>query len=261
MRRSWLLVLALSSVALAGDPWWRDLFRAEDTESPPRPDPRDPLVVDGAVDGGADGYRGLLWMSVVARCEGSFDLGEVFRSEEEMKGAQDDVVKALLMAIPSHAELREDAFSPMMRWKPMDLDDLRTLIARYQESQGISPRPVVVGQTIVVPAAYDSEGTIGRWMNRNLVAALPDVLVKWGRDLAVVERFSWNFSRDSHSGDPTLRMHDVEESVKQVNIRVLQNLQLEVGVRRELLDNRPEDDLFEGGSGGNEPFASLMWKF
>lgn len=258
MRRSWLLVLALTSVAFAGDPWWRDLFRAEDVESPPRPDPRDPLVVDPSVDGGADAYRGLLWMGVVSS---DTHLDQVFESEEEMKGAEDDVVKALLMAIPSHVEEDLDAINPMRHWKPMDLDDLRTLIARYQEGQGVSPHAVAVGQTIVVPAAYDSEGTIGRWMNRNLVAALPDLLVEWGRDLAVVDRFSWSFSRDSHSGDPTLRIHEVEESVKQVNFRVLRNLQLEVGVRRELLDSKPEDDLFEGGSGGNEPFASLMWKF
>ncbi len=272
MRPAYLIVLFLCSLGLAEEAWWQDLFRAEDAPSPPRAEVTDPLVVDASLDRASEAYRGLVWMSVVSQTVAS--LGEVFRKEQELQEARNDVVAALLMSTPARSA-SEAGLPPLppvagpfrsrymldLREGPVDLEDLRTIVARYQESQGRRPEGVVIGQTMVMPAVFDAGEPVSRWVGRNVLPVLPDVVVEWGRDMDLTERVSWGFSRSSMSGEPTLLDRHVEESVKQVNFRVGGGLHFEVGLRRELLNNQPEDDLFEGGSGASEPFASLMWKF
>ena len=152
--------------------------------------------------------------------------------------------------------MRFDKFST-----PLDLDEIRSIVTRYQESQGRRPEGIVIGQTMVMPAVFDSGEPVGRWVGRNVLPVLPDIVVEWGRDVDLTKRVSWGWSRNTMSGEPSLLDRHVEESVKQVDFRVGAGLHFEVGFRRELLNSQPEDDLFEGGSGGSEPFASLMWKF
>ena len=269
MRTAYLIVLFLCSLGLAEDGWWQELFRAEDAASPPRAEITDPPVVDGSLDQG-EVERGLFWMSLITGAPA--DPSEILAKEKDLHAERKDIVAALLMTTPlqdgdsetgpmgpqgpSHNIFRVDRFADCL-----DLDDIRTLVTKYQESQGRRPAGVVVGHTMVMPAVFDSGEPVRRWVDRNILSALPDTVVEWGKDVDLTKRVTWGFSRQSLSGEPSLLDRHVEESVKQVNFRVGGGLHFEVGFRRELLNNQPEDDLFEGGSGAGEPFASLMWKF
>ncbi|GEM_PF-3699375 len=262
MRTAYLIVLFLCSLGLAEDGWWQQLFRAEDTPSPPRAEATDPLVVDASLDQRVEAERGLLWMCIVTGTPK--DPSEVLDKERDLGAERLDMVAALVPDTPGQSnDYSRAQWNKYDRFLggPLNLDDIRTLVTKYQESQGRRPEGVVIGQTMVMPAVFDAGEPVSRWMDRNLLAALPDMVVEWGKDVDLTKRVSWGFSRQSLSGEPTLLDRHVEESVKQVNIRVGGGLHFEVGLRRELLNNQPEDDLFEGGSGSSEPFASLMWKF
>lgn len=265
MRTAYLIVLFLCSLGLAEDGWWQDLFRAEDAPSPPRAEVTDPLVVDASLDRG-DLDRGLFWMSLVTGTQA--DAEDVLARERDLRQGSRDIVASLLMGTPTRAgeawggdDVGRESFRFDRFCVPLDLDEIRTIVTRYQESQGRRPEGIVIGQTMVMPAVFDSGQSVSRWVDRNLLSALPDTVVEWGKEVDLTERVSWGFSRQSLSGEPSLLDRHVEESVKQVDFRLVRNLHFEVGLRRELLNNQPEDDLFEGGSGASEPFASLMWKF
>lgn len=270
MRSAWLAILFLCSLSAAEERWWQDLFLAEDAPSPPRAEVTDPLVLDRRLDRNVERYQSLLWMATVARQD---DLGMAFARERDLSHQKEDVTTALLPRRPARgagwgAFGTRSVFggSPVHGMKEIaqtesGLEEIQILVTRYQESQGLRPKEMVIGQTMVMQAAFDTGEPVLRWVGRNLLPLLPDMVVEWGRDVDLTKRFSWSFERRSFSGEPTLLDRHVEESVKQVDVRVVRGLYVEFGLRRELLNSQPEDDFFEGGSGLSEPFASLMWKF